>query len=177
MFWHFQAISVRANNKRIYFCIDGNDWMEGSHLPHYWFLNQKQKHQDIYCNNLPHMTTLENLISLSGKSHIMVNALSLARCRMGSPYGNTTSLYLEKNCSSFNSSTDTLVNSFALFFIYISLHLHQWLSDSWYVPVRINILQPHIVWLRWVIFHTFGVITNHRAEPLIRTSPFSSYTM
>ena len=59
MFFHALEISVCANNNRLYFCSGKNKLIEGSHLPHNLFLHQEQKHQEIHCKTLTHMTTLE----------------------------------------------------------------------------------------------------------------------
>ena len=37
-----------------------------------------KKHQDIYCSNIIHMATLEHVISLSGKSHILEDDLTVS---------------------------------------------------------------------------------------------------
>ena len=67
-------------------------------------MHQDQKHQEIHCNNLTHMTTLGILIYLSGNSHILENAAYLAHGLIGYPSGNKNSLYLDKMFSSFNFS-------------------------------------------------------------------------
>ena len=53
-----------------------------------------------------------NLIYLSGKSHILENAASLARGWIDFPSGNTTSLYLLKIVSVLNCSDDSPVKCF-----------------------------------------------------------------
>ena len=62
----------------------------------------RKKHHDIHCNHLTHMATLEILISLPGNSHMISNVESLAHELIGSPLGNTTSLYLDKIFYVFN---------------------------------------------------------------------------
>ena len=52
-------------------------------------MHQGQKNQDVHCNSLTHMTTLENLISFSGKLHIMVILSSLEHGLFSYPSGNT----------------------------------------------------------------------------------------
>ena len=84
--------------------------MEDTHHLHHSFMHQEQTNQDIHCNNLTHVTTLENLISLSGKPHILENAASLANGGIDYSSYNTTSLYLEKIFSALNCSTDPLIN-------------------------------------------------------------------
>ena len=54
-----------------------------------------------------------NLISFSGKSHILENSASLERGWIGSPSVTTIKLYTDKIFSSLNCSTDPLVNWFA----------------------------------------------------------------
>ena len=110
MFCYAQEIAVCAKNKSLYFCSDEIKLMEDPHHPHHSFLSQEQKHEEIHCKSLTHMTTLANLICFSGKSHILVNEESLTRGLIYSQSGNTTSLYLEKIFSLFNFSTGPLVN-------------------------------------------------------------------
>ena len=94
----------------------------------------EKKHQDIHCNNLTHITTLSNLIYLSGNSQILSNEAYLARGLIGFPSGDTTSLYMDAIFSAFNCPTDPLVNELALILIYLSHCLRQLLTNSWYVP-------------------------------------------
>ena len=70
----------------------------------------------MQCNNLTHMTTLENLMSLSGQSQILANSESLAHGLIGYPWGNKTSLYLDATLYELNCSSDPLINYFAKFF-------------------------------------------------------------
>ena len=82
-----------------------------------------------------------------------------------------------KYLSALNFSNDPLVNKLLWLFVYFSPCLLQWLSDSWHVPYWMYILQPHIIWYRWVIFRNFGRRSNRIPESLIWTSIFSSYAM
>ena len=72
-----------------------------------------------------------------------------------SPSVNTTSIYLDAIFSLFNYSTKPLVNESSWFFTYLSCHLQQWISDSWFVPDWIHVFQLYLIWWRWVTFWTF----------------------
>ena len=138
MFCCAQEIYVCANNKNLYFCSDEIEWMEDPHHTHHSW------HREIHCNNLTHMSTLENLI-FSEKY---------------SPSDNKTSLYLMKIVSALNCSAYPLVNGFPLILMHLSRLLRKWLSNSWYVPAWMHMLQTHIIWWLWVIFRNFGGIIN-----------------
>ena len=83
-------------------------------------MHQEQKHQEICYKQLKHMTTLENLISLSGKLHILENVVSSARGWIGSPLGNKTPPYMDATKKdffpAFSCSLDPLINVFSWFF-------------------------------------------------------------
>ena len=57
--------------------------------------------------------------------------------------------------SKFNCSNSPLVNSYVLFYLYISRRLRQLLSNS-YVPSWMNISQPRMILWQWVILCNFG---------------------
>ena len=71
------------------------------------------------------MTTLENLISLSRKSHILANVASLAHGLIGSTSGNTPQPYLDAIFPVLIFSSDSLINDFAQLFRNRSHRLHQ----------------------------------------------------
>ena len=81
-----------------------------------------------------------NLISLSGQSHILSSAESIARGKISYPSGNTTSLYLEETFYSFNFSLNLLINDLSQLFINLNSCLCQSSRDSWYVTACIYIL-------------------------------------
>ena len=81
--------------------------MKGPYFCHCSFLHQEQKYQDIHFKFLADMTTLVNLISLSGQSCIVANPESLVCGKIYSPFDNTTSLYLNNVFFVFNYSLDT----------------------------------------------------------------------